>query len=82
MLEGIKELGEYRILCMPDHPTPVSIMTHTSDPVPFVIYGGDGFAGNGGAAYDEASAKGTGYFVPEGFRLMSLMMGESTLERR
>ena len=82
VLEGIKELGEYRILCMPDHPTPVSIMTHTSDPVPFVIYGGDGFAGNGGAAYDEASAKGTGYFVPEGFRLMSLMMGESTLERR
>ncbi len=77
VLEGIKELGEYRILCMPDHPTPVSIMTHTSDPVPFVIYGGEGFKGNGGAAYDEASAKATGYFVPEGFRLMSLMTGRS-----
>ena len=75
VLEGIKELGEYRILCMPDHPTPVSIMTHTSDPVPFVIYGGEGVKGNGGGAYDEASAKATGYFVPEGFRLMSLMMG-------
>jgi 2,3-bisphosphoglycerate-independent phosphoglycerate mutase len=79
VLEGIKELGEYRILCMPDHPTPVSIMTHTSDPVPFVIYGGDGFSGNGGAAYDEASAKATGCFVSEGFRLMSMMMGRTTL---
>ena len=76
VLQGIKEFGEYRVLCMPDHPTPVSIMTHTSDPVPFVIYGGEGFIGNGGAAYDEASAKATGYFVTEGFKLMSLMMAK------
>ncbi|MFC1496413.1 cofactor-independent phosphoglycerate mutase [Candidatus Margulisiibacteriota bacterium] len=27
-----------KILILPDHPTPVSLMTHTSDPVPFVIY--------------------------------------------
>jgi len=81
VLEGIKALGDYRILCMPDHPTPISIMTHTSDPVPFVMYGGEGLSGNGGAAYDEASAKSTGCFVPEGFRLMSMMMGRSLLER-
>lgn len=29
---------ETRILVLPDHPTPVKVMTHTSDPVPFVIY--------------------------------------------
>jgi 2,3-bisphosphoglycerate-independent phosphoglycerate mutase len=75
VLEGIREFGEYRILCMPDHPTPISIMTHTSDPVPFVIYGGDEVPGNGGTAYDEASAKATGCFVPEAFRLISMMMG-------
>ena len=27
-----------RILVLPDHPTPIKLMTHTSDPVPFVIY--------------------------------------------
>ena len=77
VLEGIREFGDYRILCMPDHPTPISIMTHTSDPVPFIIYGGEGFSGNGGAAYDEASARATGCFVPEAFRLISMMMGRT-----
>lgn len=75
VLEGIGELGDFRILCMPDHPTPVSIMTHTSDPVPFILYGGPGVAGNGGAAYDEASARATGCVVAEGFRLMAMMTG-------
>ena len=77
VLDGIKPFGDYRILCMPDHPTPVSIMTHTSDPVPFIIYGGAGLDGNGGVAYDEESAKGSGWFVPEGFRLLSMMMGRT-----
>ena len=77
VLEGIKKFGDYRILCMPDHPTPISIMTHTSDPVPFVIYGGEGVPGNGGISYSEASAKEAGYFVPEAFRLIFMMMGRT-----
>jgi len=52
-------------------------MTHTSDPVPFIIYGGAGLDGNGGVAYDEESAKGSGWFVPEGFKLLSMMMGRT-----
>ena len=79
VLEGIREFGDFRILCMPDHPTPLRIMTHTADPVPFILYGGEGFEGNGGAAYDEASARATGCFVPEGFRLMSMMTGRDQL---
>lgn len=38
VLAGAKDLGPYRILLMPDHPTPIVDRTHTSDPVPFVIY--------------------------------------------
>jgi len=39
MLNGLSSLfNEYRILLMPDHATPVSLKTHTSDPVPFAIY--------------------------------------------
>ncbi len=63
VLEGIKKFDDYVILCMPDHPTPVKLMTHTSDPVPFVIYRSGGGEWNGAASYDEAQAKGTGLLV-------------------
>jgi 2,3-bisphosphoglycerate-independent phosphoglycerate mutase len=39
LLQGLKEMGEdYRMLILPDHPTPISIKTHTADPVPFMIF--------------------------------------------
>lgn len=38
ILEGLKKYGDFRILIMPDHPTPLDIGTHTSEPVPFMIY--------------------------------------------
>lgn len=74
VLSGIGGYGDYRILCTPDHPTPIKLMTHTAAPVPFVIYGGEGREDEAVAGYDEESAKGTGLFVEEGYRLMELMM--------
>ena len=41
ILEGIKKFEDYRILLLPDHFTPIRIMTHTEEPVPFVIYSSD-----------------------------------------
>lgn len=38
LLDGLGELGAYRLLLLPDHPTPVSIKTHTPEPVPFAIF--------------------------------------------
>jgi 2,3-bisphosphoglycerate-independent phosphoglycerate mutase len=73
VLEGIKKFGEYAILCTPDHPTPVHLMTHTSDPVPFIIYRGGEGAGNGAQSYDEAQAKASGLIV-EGYRLMEMLL--------
>jgi 2,3-bisphosphoglycerate-independent phosphoglycerate mutase len=75
ILEGVKKFGEYRILCTPDHPTPVARMTHTSDPVPFIVYGGEQAEKSGVAGYDEDSAEKTGVLVPEGYRLMDMMLG-------
>ncbi len=72
--EGMKKHGAYRILCMPDHPTPVKLMTHTAAPVPFIIYSGETEERAGIAGYDEDSAKSTGFLVEDGFRLMELMM--------
>lgn len=76
VLEGIKAYGDYRILCAPDHPTPITLMTHTSDPVPFVIYSGEDKVKAGVAGYDEFSAAATNLHVPEGFRLMEMLLGK------
>jgi 2,3-bisphosphoglycerate-independent phosphoglycerate mutase len=76
VLEGIKQFGEYRVLCAPDHPTPIVLMTHTSDAVPFVLYSGEQEERGGVAGYDEVSAAATGYKVEEGFRLMELLLGK------
>ncbi len=73
VLNGIKKFGNYRILCAPDHPTPVVLMTHTSDPVPFIIYSGETEPNDAVAGYDEDSAAKTGLVVAEGFRLMEML---------
>ena len=75
VMEGIKKFGDYAVLCCPDHPTPVRLMTHTSDAVPFIIYRGGDAAGNGAASYDEAQAKATGLVVAEGHNLMKMLLG-------
>ncbi len=74
ILDGMKKFGDYRILCISDHPTPLRIRTHTSEPVPFVIYSGETESGSNPKGFDEESARSTGFIVDEGFRLMEMMM--------
>ena len=39
VLKGLEEIGEdYKIMILPDHPTPLSTKTHAGDPVPYMIY--------------------------------------------
>ena len=75
ILEGIGRLGDYRLLCTPDHPTPIARMTHTADPVPFVLYGGEQRENQGIAGYDEDAARATGLMVEDGYRLMEMLLG-------
>lgn len=75
VLEGIKRFGDYRILCTPDHPTPLSLMTHTSDPVPFILYAGETAEKSGIDGYDEDNAT-KGVFIEDGYRLMDMMLGK------
>ena len=58
-----------RVLAMPDHPTPIGIRTHTSDPVPFVLWG-LGLNPSGVRAFSEAEAAGTGVFIQDGYTLI------------
>lgn len=73
VLEGMKEFGDYAVLCMPDHPTPVKLMTHTSDPVPFVIYHSGAMVTNGASSYDEFQAKSSGLLV-DGYALLPKLL--------
>jgi len=50
---GARSLGDHRILLMPDHPTPIEAKTHTSDPVPFVIYDSTAPIEGSKVSYDE-----------------------------
>ena len=58
ILEYARESNEdFTILVLPDHPTPISLKTHTSDLVPFAIYSTADKDPDGAAAFDEESAK-------------------------
>lgn len=67
----------FRMLVTPDHPTPIHLMTHTADPVPFVLYDSEQ-PQSGTSRYTEAEASRTGLFLPEGPMLMHrLIFGET-----
>lgn len=60
---------EYRIMVLPDHPTPIRYRTHTSSPVPFMIYDSrKEFKGQ--KEYSERIAEATGLVIEEGYKLI------------
>ena len=68
-----KSREDFRMLVMPDHPTPIACRTHTSDPVPYMLYDSrvdkkfDGL-------YNEADAAKSGNVVEQGYTLMSKLL--------
>ena len=71
ILKGMKTFKEYRILLLPDHPTPIKVMTHTDEPVPFAIYDSRIKRKNSGVPFDESIAKRKNKKVFEqGYKLM------------
>jgi 2,3-bisphosphoglycerate-independent phosphoglycerate mutase len=63
-----KRLG-YSLMILPDHPTPVSILTHSAEPVPYMIFDSEKNLSNGVTAYDETAAE-KGEFVESGPALL------------
>ena len=63
----------FRILVLPDHPTPVRIRTHTSDPVPYLLYDSTKET-LGNRTYSEKAAKETGVFQETGYRLIDRLL--------
>lgn len=68
--KAMEDAGEdFRLLVLPDHPTPLRIRTHSSDPVPYVLYDSTRQR-RSIARYTEADARATGIFEPQGCKLM------------
>ncbi len=73
--EQMDASGEpYRMLVLPDHPTPLRIRTHTGDPVPYLLYDSRKSLGDGSRLYCERTGKESGIFHPEGFRLIDVLL--------
>jgi 2,3-bisphosphoglycerate-independent phosphoglycerate mutase len=60
---------DYRMLVLPDHPTPICVRTHTSDPVPYMLYDSTDKK-NGNLAYNEKDAKASGVFIEKGHEVI------------
>lgn len=68
-----REGTKYRLLVMPDHPTPIRVRTHTADSVPFLLYDStDEKQGN--LKYNEKDAKAGGNFIPLGHTIIDRLL--------
>ena len=77
VIKGLEEIGDdYKIMILPDHPTPLSTRTHASDPVPYMIYQKSKETDSGVDSIDEESAKLTGKYIENGYDLMPRFIKE------
>jgi 2,3-bisphosphoglycerate-independent phosphoglycerate mutase len=76
LLKGMKRFERYKVLVLPDHPTPLSVRTHTADPVPYAIYSNEGATPSAhGKRFDEVSAGQSGISIERGFELIERFLG-------
>lgn len=69
LFEGLKKYDDYKIMVLPDHPTPIVTRTHASDPVPYLIYHKNKEV-DGVNTINEETAKATGNFIDFGPSIM------------
>ena len=88
IVEGLEAAGEdFRMLILPDHPTPICIRTHSSEPVPYVLYDSTkcGMPEDGSDTdavkcnehdwnYNEREAEASGNYVAEGHKIIDRLL--------
>ena len=76
MKKAMEDAGEdFRMLVLPDHPTPIRLRTHTGDPVPYVLYDSTRQR-KSIRKYTEAEAEATGNYEPNGYRLIERLLNK------
>ncbi|MGN0580260.1 MAG: cofactor-independent phosphoglycerate mutase [Ruminococcus sp.] len=77
VVEELRKMGDFKVLVTPDHPTPLSLKTHTNDAVPFLIYDSTKPSENGVKnGFCEKTAKETGLYIEQGFTMMSSFIND------
>jgi len=73
VLQWLQSQPHWRIMVLPDHPTPIRVRTHVADPVPFAMAGAD-ISGSFHEPYSEANAARSGLRIEKGHELMDYFL--------
>lgn len=74
--DALDEAGEdYRMLVMPDHPTPICVRTHTSNPVPYMLFDSTDMK-ESTLDYNEKCGKESGLFMANGYEMMNYLLSK------
>lgn len=74
LVKALDESGEaYRMLILPDHPTPIRVRTHTTGPVPYLLYDNQKTLGNQ-EMYSEKTGEASGKAWKDGYKLMDYLL--------
>lgn len=74
--EAMDQSGEdYRMLILPDHPTPIEVRTHTSEPVPYLLYDSTELQDNDWQYSEKCAAEG-GIYHPQGHELIDYLFSK------
>jgi 2,3-bisphosphoglycerate-independent phosphoglycerate mutase len=73
MMAGLEKLGDFRVLVLCDHFTPLALRTHTDEPVPYVLYDSR-TPGDQPRPYTEAAAQATGVILEQGADLLTRLL--------
>lgn len=74
--DALDKAGEdYRMLVMPDHPTPICVRTHTSNPVPYMLFDSTDIK-ESTLDYNEKCGKESGLFMANGYEMMNYLLSK------
>lgn len=73
VFEALQDYDSWRMLVMPDHPTPVRTCAHSNEPVPFAM-AGDNITGILNTTFSETNAAKSGFRIDNGFELMEYFL--------
>lgn len=76
VIPELDKYDDYKVMVLPDHPTPIVTMTHAGDAVPYMIYQKSKAADNGIESFTESTAKAAGNYVEIGYTLMDSFIRE------
>ena len=76
VLPELDKYDDYKVMVLPDHPTPIVTMTHAGDAVPYLIYQKSKASDNGIECFTENTAKTAGNYVEVGYTLMDSFIND------